>query len=317
VPTYRLYGVTLACDRPLAHRLAPGTGSPDLSLTFEDASRACPHGPHEGPVYTSPHRTEADDPVLRLSRAPSCDLLYFAGVGAFHVGARQIVCRTATPAHPYIPIHFLGTVMAFWLERAGFLTLHASAIVLPSGRAIGFLSDSGSGKSALAAQFLLAGDALLTDDILVLDQRGDRLTGRPGYPQMRLWPDQADHFLGSHEHLDLVDPALAKRRVPVGDGGFGRFHDEPAPLARLYLTERQPPDVEGVSIEDVPPARAAVDLVRHTFSFRIVEALGWQPRRMGQIANAVRAVPVRRLRYPTGYDHLAQVRERLLHDAEG
>ena len=315
MPTYRLYGVTLACERPFAYRLARGTGSPDLSLSFADIARACPYGPHDGPMYTSPHRTDAGEPVLRLSRARDCDLLDFAGVAAFHVGTQSIVCRTSTPAHPYVPIHFLGTVMAFWLERAGFLTLHASAVVLPTGRAIGFLSDSGSGKSALAAQFLLEGDALLTDDILVLDRRDDAPVGRPGYPQMRLWPDQADHFLGSHEHLDLVDPALTKRRVPIGDDGFGRFHGEAAPLDRLYLTERQPADAgDSVTIEDVLPARAAIELVRHTFSFRLVEALGWQPRRMGQIADTVREVPIRRLRYPTGYAHLAHVREMLLRD---
>ncbi len=54
-----------------------------------------------------------------------------------------------------------------------------------------------SGKSSLAASFMQNGHPLLTGDILPLEQNTDgAFFARPGYPIMRMWPEEALRFLG-------------------------------------------------------------------------------------------------------------------------
>ena len=56
--------------------------------------------------------------------------------------------------------------------------------------AVAFLGDSGFGKSSLAAYLLSAGDRLVTDDLLLL-QESEGFLAYPGPPRIKLfrtWP---------------------------------------------------------------------------------------------------------------------------------
>ena len=136
---------------------------------------------------------------------------------------------------------------------------------------------------------------------------------------MRMWPDEAEHFLGHYRDLELVHPQLAKRRVAVGPAGFGAFCAEARPLACLYIPERRDPAAwgDGVEITPLRPTAALMALVRNAFTARAVEALGWQRSRLMVLGDLVQRVPVRRLIYPSGFQRLPQVRQALLRDLEG
>lgn len=215
-------------------------------------------------------------------------------------------------------MRLLGPVLSFWLERLGIPALHASAVRLGQGAA-GFLSRSGGGKSSLAAAFVQAGASLLTDDVLPIEEiveSGKTFLARPGYPQMRLEPDGARHLLGRIDGLKPVSPDDTKLHVPIGADGFGDFHDSPLPLTALYVVERHIVERRGKP-EIVPLTRreAVIELVRHSFSPHLVEALGLQPRRLDLFARLVRRVPVLRLSYPSGFAYLPGVVEAVLNFA--
>jgi hypothetical protein len=116
----------------------------------------------------------------------------------------------------------LATVLSFYLQRQGLLVLHASTVVIDD-RAVAFLSHKFSGKSTIAAALVKSGHPLLTDDILTIEERDGILIGRPGYPQMRLWPEEANNFVGHYKDLERVLPDLSKRCVPVGLGALVPF----------------------------------------------------------------------------------------------
>jgi hypothetical protein len=185
--------------------------------------------------------------------------------------------------------------------------------VSAGGRALAFLSRHGGGKSGLAAAMVQAGCPLLADDMVVLEERDEvRWEVRPAYPEMRMWPDEASHFVGPPEELPRVQADSEKRRVVVGDGGFGTFLDASAPLACIYLASRREETGGVVEIQPVPRSEALIELVRHSFSPRLVEAAGLQPARLDRLARLVRSVPVRRLVYPSGFDRLPEVAEILM-----
>jgi hypothetical protein len=311
--TYRVYGLNLESDFSFYCALGEGEGRAELSFTLSP-DPVVP-GPWKAalPLYRSPRIFENGESVSQLYRLDSWEVLCFPSVADFYLQTDRIVGHPVNPARPgFLEIRFLGSALSYWLERQGFPALHASAVAI-DGQAVAFLSRHGGGKTGLAAALMQSGVPLLSDDILPIEEIAGTFHARPGYPQMRMWPDEAAHFLGNWEELPAVLPGLAKRRVWVGAGGFGTFHDAPLPLAGLYLAERQP---EGpVEVLDISPRDALIELVRHSFAPHMVEAAGLQPSRFDLFARLVRAVPVRRLVYPSGFDRLPEV-VRLLHNLD-
>jgi len=319
----RLYGITLASDFPFAAPLdwagSMASGPPDLTFSVCLEAPVPAVWEKEPPVYKSPWRTEEGESALFLYRAPGVEVLRFPGLLDFYLWPDRITCHLVDPRSQFlVELRLLGPVLAYWVERRGCVSLHASAVALDDGgnKTAAFLSTHGGGKTGLAAALMQAGGALLTDDLLPVEERGGAFLAHPGYPQMRMWPDEAAWFLGGCDDLPLVHPELAKRRVPVGPDGFGSFHARPLPLACLYLPERRPEARGPVEIHPVAPRDAVIELVRHSFSPFLVEAAGLQPGRFDLFARLARQVPVRRLSYPTGFDRLPGVAEALLRDLE-
>jgi hypothetical protein len=293
-----VYGLTLTSNFPFAHRLGVGRGAPGLVF-----SAGMPRLPiQEGMrIYSSPWRDEAGDSLAYLDRFPEKDVLRFPEIADFHLEPGRITADLLDPDRPdLIELRFLGPVLSYWLERLGIPMLHAAAVRMNAG-AVGFIAHSGGGKSSLTAALLQAGASLLTDDLLPVEESEGTFLVRPGYPQMRMEPDSARHFLGTVEGLAAVSPDDSKLHVPVGN-----FCDTPTPLSALYLVERRPGPPE---ILPLTRRQALIELVRHSFSPYLVEAAGLQPRRLDLFARLVRQVPVRRLCCPQGLEHLPEVVE--------
>jgi hypothetical protein len=307
---HRLFGFTVVSDFPFTVELPLDYNSPRLTLRISDRPVLL-ENPIFPPVYVSPLRDAQGRSLGCLYRGEEGETFRFSRAGDFRVRSNQIEVYMSVPDQEFAEIRLLGPVLSYWLEKQGIPTLHASSVVV-DGLATAFLSKSGGGKTGLAAAMMQAGFPLLTDDILPVEDRNGTFLARPGYPQMRMWPDEAEHFLGGLEDLPLVHPVVTKRRVAVGAGGFGAFHDAALPLGCIYLPERL---ADGpVEIHEIRPRDALIELVRHSFSSHLVEAVGLQPRRLDLFARLVMQVPVRRLRYPSGFERLPEVVERLLKD---
>lgn len=312
-----VYGLVLESNAPIPELLANGrcAGS-DLRLTFSASGFP---GARDGYALrlVSEERLACGEPFACLYEDTTTYVLRYTRVADYclHKSARQInVYPTETAAPEEVRLFLLGGVLSLALELRGIPSLHASAVVIQD-KAVAFLGNAGGGKSTLAASFLEAGDPLLTDDILPLSWHDGQTWATFGYPQMRLWPDEAQHFLGHYEDLERVLPTLSKRRVPVGPGGWGTFCDAAQPLACVYLPQRRS-DTEGteIAITPVSPRDALIELVRHSFAASIVEQLGLQRQRLDLFAQMVQQVPMRRLVYPSGFEHLPRVRQAILED---
>jgi hypothetical protein len=82
------------------------------------------------------------------------------------------------------------------------------------------------------------------------------------------------------------------------------------PLQALYLPERT--DDAPIRVQSVAPTDALQAVLRHSFLPRLVEATGWQAHRLNALAQLVEQIPVRRLTYPNGVEHLSRVAEAVL-----
>ena len=318
MPLHQLYGFTLASDFAFANSMAPAqSDTPDLTFSCSDSAPVPFAWEEDEPVFASPVRTTQGVPVVAVYRWDECDIIRYAHLLDYYVWPDRIHGHLRQPAYSHlVEIRFLGGVMSYWLERKGIPALHAAASVV-DGRAVAFMSSNSGGKTSLAVTLMQAGYPLLTDDVLPVERIGDSYLGRPGYPQLRMWPDEADHFLGYHQSLNIVHPAYSKRRVPLDT--LGDFCTRPQPLAVIYLPERRDPAEfgAGVDIEPVPRSEAVFMLARESFGGRILKALDNQAQRLGFFAGMLEQVVVRRLRYPSGYEYVPTVRQAILADLAG
>jgi hypothetical protein len=278
-----------------------------------------PSGEQTGKLaFTGSAETRNGVYKINLIEFDTYDLLRFEGRADYYLGKDRIDCY-ADPAinRSLVQELLFGTVLSFYLERQGIPVLHAAAIATKAGVAA-FPSFSGDGKTTLAAAFLRAGVDMLSDDILPLEEVSGQFFGRPGIPQLNLWPKQQAFFLGETSFLENETPPTRKKRVPILNTGFGAFSNEARPLARFYLPRRYDPGQEKPEIKILPvnPAEAVMELTRFSFTPNIIESLGWQPRRMKFLARLISQAPVRRLIYPNGFEHLPAIVDAVLQDLE-
>lgn len=304
-PVYAVYGTAMASPYPFSFRLRKCTSAPELWFDVVSEPPLASGWDAGVPRFDGRERSLGSDMVDAVFEADGCLIARFADLADFFIWRERIVCHLHDGRYAFaVEIWLLGTVMSLWLERRGITTMHAAAVEI-DGRGAAFLATNKGGKSTLAAAMLQHGARLLTDDVLPLEEVGGRIVGRSGYPQMRFWPEQARALLGNDDGLARVQPGSPKLRVPVGPPGFGAFYPEAVPVAALYLPERS--TRETVVIESVPMAEALVSLVRHSFLAGVMEALELAPARFRTFATLVRQAPVRKLRYPSGLDRLAEV----------
>jgi hypothetical protein len=312
---YRIFGVIMASDYSFVNPLPRVSGVPHVSFTCVDTPPYSMQGKEKAVLYASEGKTDDGESLISLEKIDGCYVVHFAKCVDFYLSSDTILAHLLDPAYDYsVEILLLGEIFALWLELRGIPAIHASAVVVDN-EAIAFLSTNKGGKSGLAAAMMREGSTILTDDLLPVEYRNNRFIARPGYPAMRMWPDQAGYFLGTYDHLEIVHPWYAKRRILVGSQGFGSFCQEEKPLKIIYIPERGNSDSE-VTIEAISGKKAFLELIHNSFSAGIVEGLGLQRERMNFFARMVVQVPMRRLIYPEGFHHLKQVVGSILEDAD-
>ncbi len=310
---YRLYGVTMASDFRFSNPLPRVSGIPDVTFTCTRTKPDVGEGVKKL-VHASESTTEDGESMFSVSVMDTFYLIHFAKTADFYLSSDTIIAHLLDPAYRYmVEILLVAEIFSLWLELQGIPNIHASAAVVDNN-AIAFLSSSKGGKSGLAAAFAHQGHRILTDDILPVEDRDDRFLARPGFPALRMWPDQAGHFFGTYENLEIVHPDYSKRRIQVGPEGFGTFCNEEKPLKVIYMPQRLDP-ASDITIESFSKKNAFIALIQNSFTAGLVEVLGLQPGRMDFFSRMVRQVPVRRLYYPDGFHHLPRVVEAVLEDS--
>lgn len=313
---YRLLGITLESNFPFSYPLLPGEGVPDLTLTLASEPPVAWRRSDWEPLYTSPYRGLFGDSILHFYRLEACDVLHFPGIADFFAWPERVECLPSPPVdYALIETFLFGGLLPYCMEARGAPVLHASSVAVDGGIAA-FLANSGGGKSTLAAAMVKAGLPLVGDDILPIRKLEGQFLGYPSFPVLRLYDAQAQYLLGHSDGLPRLNDYVDKYLVSPGRDGVGSFCDTPLPLACLYLPERREASEAGASIEITPlsPQQALIELVRHTFGPRLVKAMGLAPQRFALLAEAARQVPMRRLSYPNGFEHLETVREAVLAD---
>ena len=208
--------------------------------------------------------------------------------------------------------YLLGQVLSHALIKMGFEPLHATVVEV-NGQAVGFVGDSGRGKSTLAASFLGAGCALLTDDLLVLRKDASGFSACPGAPRLKLFPDVAEVLLPGRRTVSTpMVPLMSKVLIPWDGAGYV---SHPLPLRALYVLGA--PDTasrrRSVTIRRLSERRAFLALVRNTYNGDVT-GTDRLTRQLAVNAAVAQRVPVKLLSFPRELSQLPAVYAAVLSD---
>ena len=310
--TYSIFGFTVETDRRFRTPMTAGVGPSDLRFSCIPSSDQRTLN-ESSLLYASDSQNRIGESSVLLYRDGESEIMRFPRFADFVIRSGSITCELLNPKlKDLVEVCLLGHVFGYFLERSGFSPVHGASIGIHNRAAL-FVANRTGGKSTLSASFVRAGFPLIADDISALEIRKDDVLCRRGFPQAKLTPEQAEIFVGRSNGFPLVHPAYEKLSVPVSE--FGMFAKSPAGVARIYLLERH--DKSGpVEIEEIPAGEALMELIKNTFITEIIDATDLRSTRMKRLAEIVRRVPVRRLRYPTGYENLPKVHEAVLADLD-
>jgi hypothetical protein len=309
--TYGVYGITLRSQIPLALPEYADGGLAEFELQMRESSY------FKETVGGTPLNWSHYSTYQYAHLEGGASYVRWEGVGEFLVSSdgRLITCGVLgdAPGESF-QVYLLGQALSFALVRSGFEPFHATCVVV-NGEAVAFLGDSGFGKSSLAAYLLSVGDRLLTDDLLLLQERADGFLAYPGPPRIKLYPDMARKFLGGVDGGVPMNPQTPKLVMPLERG---RICDTPVILRAIY--ELSPPhdmeDSQRVEFESLTTREAFVELSCNTFNYVILDG-DRVHRQFKETTRIVNEVPMKRLLHPRSLDCLPLVREAILEDLAG
>jgi hypothetical protein len=296
-----VYGLRIATNLPV-----PGvpvrSGSDHIDVWIrlkEEAAPATVFSDAPGDFfYTSPNSGAKDESVLCVSILPCGKYFGFF----YNDGARFAIDREGREVWADWPENYtledactylMGPVIAFVLRLRGITCLHASAIAVDD-RAIVLFGLAGAGKSTTAAAFALSGFSVLSDDVAVLADQGERFLVQPGYPRVNLWPDSVRTLFGSGDALPRITPTWDKRYLALDRAGR-QFQSEPLPMGAIYILGEREAELTVPVIEDLAGHEALATLVANTYVNYLLDA-DMRAREFDVLGRVLAGVPVRRVR---------------------
>lgn len=242
--------------------------------------------------------------------------LFWRDTGAFWVReGREIIVEPAQGvADHLLRPALLGPGLAMLLLQRGLVVLHASAVALQGAgtreRAVGFLGDSGQGKSTMATALHQRGHRALADDTLAVPvpeesaPDGWRPLVHPALPHLKLRPPSVEALGENLESLSRWHPDNDSYVIGLSDS----FSFQPAPLQCLYVLEERP----ALGLQLLDPQAALMKLMEHAYSMRVLPDDDLADH-FDQCVRLARQTPVFSLQRPKDFNRLPDV-ARLVED---
>lgn len=244
--------------------------------------------------------------------------------------------------------HYLQSIgLACWLELKGVPCIHANAISI-NGSAFLIIAPSRTGKSTLTTHLLTQGFKLMTDDMAAIHSAGDKsFKIYPSWPKIRLWPDVADKLVGMKidcDNKDLSDNNASNETCGLKKGltlsgnsdthfgatkrkhvhqNFAKYEIEmntkensswqhnPQDLKGIYFLERLDDNDGQCDISQLKASKGLMLLLQNSILADAYKGMGVEIERMGNLANMLETVPMHKICYQSGLEHLASVSQTL------
>jgi len=310
-----IYGLGVVANRTVPGVPASSIATDDVRINFRSLPAWLNNLQQIEATYVADQTDECGRPVLRVFRLFESKYYRFcyadqtefvvdaAGTEIWADWREPLTIEDATT-------YLLGPIMGFVMLLRGVVCLHASAIAIDD-YAIALVGPAGSGKSTTAAAFAERGFGILAEDVVTLDDRGDRFLVRPAYPCIRLWPASVKALYGNETHLPKLTPNWDKCYLDVND----QFQQQPLTLAAIYLLGERRDDVATPFVETVDRAEGLMSLVANTYATKLMDR-EMRAREFELLTRVLNNVPLRRVTPHSDAARIPELCDRIVDDFE-
>lgn len=299
-PRLRVYdfcGIRVASEIALP-QLRPADGAAACSISVDTERPAL-----SGVRWFHEWRKRGGPPWLSFGRLGEGYVLRFAEHLADFVLDTNATRIVAHPG-PRLPVdtlrHLLiDQVLPLAASRQGRLSLHASAVHIPGAGTIGFVGETGRGKSTLAAALAARGARVVTDDCLTIDAAGGGVLAIPGYPGLRLFPGAAANGLAGVRRSRVAHYST-KQRIAQG---AAKFDKAPSALRALFLLSERADNGPAAAVARCRAPARLIGLLRYVYVLDVEDRRDLA-RAFAALSRVVASVPVMRLRVRHGSRYL-------------
>jgi len=309
---YKLYGLIISSDEILPLLTPISKLKPDIQIRHFFCSKLFPSPSHWFMKWHLP----GGKLWLSFAKIDGNYLLRFNKLADFLINkaGRKIVCLSQLGIPKETIQHLLlDQVIPLVINLRGGEALHASAVLVPQG-VIAFIGPTGSGKSTIAASFLLAKCPHLSDDCLTLIEKAKGIYVIPAYPGLRLWKDSLAWLFGDNGDSNFVAHYTDKLRSVIKNRPRA-YYAVPQPLRRLYSITplHKAKGKTNILIKPLTPRESFIALVQCAFRLDIKDnhMLTRQFHFLRQVASKI---SVRQLIFPRDFNFLPAVREAIVND---
>lgn len=233
----------------------------------------------------------------------------YRDIGAFLVrdGCEIIVDISNDEKLSEVPHILLGIAIAVILHQRGHVILHSSLVEV-DGKAVGFLGNSGDGKSSMAMALYEHGYKLISDDLAVIDfNLADEIIVHQGFPQTKLWPDFAESIGIDAGSMQLIQSDSIKRVRRLYD----RFTEKALiPLHTLYILDFD----DEVDIVELKGHEALIGLVGYSYDINLSKMTDNLGRHMQQCKKIAEHISIKRLSRPYDLSEMPKIVQTIEHD---
>jgi len=229
---------------------------------------------------------------------------------AYVIDGRKIIVEPEESADlSFVSAIVFGELFSVLLRQRGLVVLHGS-VVTKRGSCVGFVGDSGWGKSTLAGALLERGWKLLADDLIVIDGiHSANPFVLPGHAGMRLTPEVAKRL--GHDHLQLPRAHSGTRKIAV-DHQF-EFENTRAALNKIYVLSTEHEECHRIT--EASNLQAVGELMRHTRGQRLMNGSEARSKQLADCGTLVKKIHVMHLFRKHGLEYLTELCENIEADS--
>lgn len=287
---YHLYGLNFQSTFTIQglKEIAPPQNNPDVTIQLVS----------DGCIDDFVPKDVAQQPIaLQLERTDALIYLQNCGVYLIQGGCKIVIVSTPNVLLTKISQALLGVVLAILLYQRGLYILHASTAAI-GNTAVGFLGDSGAGKSSALATVIAQGLAGITDDLTAVQLDTNKAIVYSGVSQMKL-------------SAEVANTLMLRESVSQTDTNYEiSFSFSPAQaghafsLQHLYILEYG----QDFSIEPIPRQQAIIELLRYSGLKSVLPIRNrYQFSQAAQLATRVRLYKLQRPRDLAQLTQMAQL----------
>ena len=171
------------------------------------------------------------------------------------------------------------------------MAVHCSAIE-ENGHALLISGYSGAGKSTLAGAFLNRGWKLLSDDVAMVEKRGEKICTSPAFPVRKLCRDAALRSGYELDELTYIDEDKDKFAVNCLD----QFAEKEAEIEAMIVVT--PYDGDSVKMEEITGKEKIEVFMQNLFIRALINQMGLEPQKFFEIMQILSVLRIYKIYRP-------------------